>query len=285
MTHFWTEFREVIEGPGEHTKAAAMARIGVPGRLHFDAEGKLRGPADITHNTPWPTPDGRPGGFGAAFGGVFHTEVGFEHNVIDEFNNIKAQASAFFSISMTGAIHQYGSVGHDWEAWTQEAGNSHYRGVEHEDGGNPLHPLAAPQLAASAQVFEAMSAFDGWPLQVTDNPNGGRGIILHQDGGAAWGGHACPGPVREKQRPLIITIAKAIRQGGDVPPETQIHEPELNESWLQMAHRLGCSGARLLRYNGGPDKPFTADIGEYVNLGNLKAPLVPGTKVRGPVTK
>ena len=201
--------------------------MSLPGRCHIDANGRLQGPADITWNKPWPTPNSSAGAFGTAYGGVVHTEVGFEHNVINEFNTVSAQASAFFSISMTGAIHQYVPLGKDYAAWTQMAGNSNYRGVEHEDHGNPANPLTDAQLNASAQVFEAMSAFDGWALEPTDNPKGGRGIIFHVDGGIAWGSHDCPGPVRMKQRPELIARAKKIRAGeAPVPhagPVTQWH--------------------------------------------------------------
>ncbi len=38
-------------------------------------------------------------------------------------------------------------------------------------------------------------------------------------GGAAWGGHTCPGPgPRAGQRAGIIALAKAIRAGSAPPP-------------------------------------------------------------------
>jgi hypothetical protein len=249
-----------------------------PPRLHIDrATGKLTGPAAITYNTPWPTKNGTPGGFGTAFGGVIHTEVGFEHSVEDEFNNPAAQASAFFSISVTGAIHQYGPLGKDWMAWTQVAGNPHYRGVEHEDQGDPNRPLTPAQLAASAQVFEAMSAFDGWPLAATDNPNGGRGIIFHVDGGAQWGGHDCPGPVREKQRPALIALAKAIRAGR---PELVLYVTTGAESLVELAAERHTKPRLLLRAYGG--RAFPKGLGDYLDGGNLKAPMPKGIRLRVP---
>ena len=244
-------------------KGDAAARA-LPGRCRIDAEGRLRGPANITYNSPWPTPNCTPGGFGTAFGGVFHTEVGYEHSVIAEFNNPAAQASAFFSISMTGAIHQYMALGKDLMAWTQEAGNPNYRGVEHEDHGNPANPLTAVQLDASAQVFEAMSAFDGWPLEPTDNPDGGRGIIFHVDGGAAWGGHNCPGPVREKQRPAILELAKAIRAGE--PPVTVTDYTTTGKlSLAAIATAHGCDAGRILRLTVVRDGRFAGPLADYIN--------------------
>lgn len=251
-----------------------------PPRLHIDpGSGKLTGAAQVTYNDPWPTKDGTPGGFGRAFGGVIHTEVGFEHNVIAEFNNPAAKASAFFSISMTGAIHQYGPLGKDWMAWTQVDGNPHYRGVEHEDQGNSNNPLTPAQLAASAQVFEAMSAFDGWPLAATDNPSGGRGIIFHKDGGEAWGGHDCPGPVRERQRPALIALAKEIRAGA---PELVHYVTTGRESLVELAAERETSVRLLLRHNGGPHKPWPAGLGDYLDAGSLKAPVPKGIRLRVP---
>lgn len=242
-----------------------MAKTTVPGRLHIDAAGRLQGPADITFNVPWPTPNCTANGFGTAFGGVYHTEVGWEHSVIAEFNSPAAQASAFFSISMTGAIHQYVPLGLNYAAWTQAAGNHSYRGVEHEDGGDPSRPLTPAQLAASAQVFEAMSAYDGWPLEATDNPDGGRGIIFHSDGKAAWGGHDCPGDVRRAQRPALIALAKAIRE-GNVPsgPVAVTSDGTLSLADLCHSHGHGATPAMVLRLtaqHGG----YPGDVAHWLN--------------------
>jgi N-acetylmuramoyl-L-alanine amidase len=249
-------------------------------RLRIDpADGRLKGPARITHNTPWPTPNCTPGGFGKAFGGVIHTEVGFEHSVIHEFNDPAAKASAFFSIGTDGAIHQYMPLGFDYAAWTQVAGNSHYRGVEHEDLGDPNRPLTPAQLTASAQVFEAMSAFDGWPLAPTDNPDGGRGIIFHVDGGAAWGGHDCPGPVRERQRGALIAAAQAIRAGT---PALIHYRTTGRESLTEVAAEHRTALRVLLRHNGGPSRPWPPGLGAYLDAGNLAAPLPAGITLRVP---
>lgn len=202
--------------------------MAAPARLTIGSDGRLRGRALITWNDQfpwkdsWPTVCGTPGGFGTPYGGVIHTEVGFEQGTITEFNELSAEASAFFSIGMDGHIHQYGPLGSDWMAWTQVAGNSNWRGVEHEDKGNPATPMPEAQLVASAQVFEAMSTFDGslgnpWPLEATDDPVHGRGIIFHVCGGQAWGGHDCPGSARMSQRDTITSLARQIRAGGTGP--------------------------------------------------------------------
>jgi hypothetical protein len=251
-----------------------------PGRLHIDKAGKLQGPADITINDPFPTHNGTAGAFGTAQGGVIHTEVGFEHAVIDEFNNPAAQASAFFSIGMDGHIHQYGPLGHDWMAWTQIAGNPHWRGVEHEDKGHPETPMPAAQLAASAQVFEAMSAFDGWPLAPTDDPVGGRGIIFHSDGGVAWGNHDCPGSVRRAQRPVIIALAKQIRAGDPLPAGR--HTADGTGSMAALAARQRTTvddiwwETALSLIDAGFRSGFGDLEGKYLNSGQWDAPMPKG---------
>lgn len=187
-------------------------------KMHVDAEGRLQCPSHphlITYNSPWPDVNGSPGGFEEpADGYVLHTEVGYEHSVEQEFNDPKSQASAFVSFGMDGHVHQYGPIGHGWKAWTQVGGNTKYRGAEHEDHGNPKNKFTPQQIESSASVLEAISAHDGFPLQVSDNPNGGKGVLVHRDGGAAWGGHNCPGDVREAQRPDIVHRAKELRGGS-----------------------------------------------------------------------
>jgi hypothetical protein len=222
--------------------AEIAAILTVPGRLRVDSTGRLRGPANITYNTPWPTPNGRAGGFSAAQGGVIHTEVGYEHTVIHEFNDPSFQASAFCSIGMDAHIHQYGPILHgaSWMAWTQVDGNPHWRGVEHADAGNPGNPMTDQQLWASAQVFEAMSTFDGWPLQATDDPVSGRGLIFHSDGAAAWGGHDCPGSVRRAQRPVILSRALQVRQGQKLASGST-YKADGVTSLLDLAERQGCT--------------------------------------------
>lgn len=193
-----------------------------PAPLQVDADGKLVSPDghfSITYNDPWPTQNGNWNFQEPSFGGVMHTEVGYEHSVIEEFNNPGAQASSFVSISggfgssgfekrlgsairafhslaaneplPDGHIHQYGPIGKGFMYWTQSQGNPNWLGTEHEDGGNPSNPLTVNQIEATAAVFEAESNLSGWPIQATDDPNNGRGVIFHSDGGAAWGGHNC----------------------------------------------------------------------------------------------
>jgi hypothetical protein len=161
-------------------------------------------------------------------GVIMHTEAGFESPTEAEFNSTSAHASAFFSIGMTGAVHQYGPVGKDWMAWAQVDGNPEWYSIEHEDHGDQHNPLTAQQIAASAQLVEVLSRFAEFPLQVTDSVSG-SGYGVHVMGGAAWGGHTCPGPgPRAGQRAAIIALARQIRLGTPpAQPPAPVEEPDM----------------------------------------------------------
>ena len=189
-------------------------------RLHVDASGRLRdksGQTAITYNIPFPTDNGS-WGSGAMMGVVMHTEVGYEHSVIDEFNNIVSQASATFSIGDDGHIHQYGPIGKGWFAWAQEAGNPEWYSIEHEDHGDPTNLLTDAQILASAPVVECLATFAGFPLQISNHTNR-KGYGIHQMGGVDWGNHSCPQATwsvpltqgRAAQRSDIIAKAKLLR--------------------------------------------------------------------------
>lgn len=206
--------------------------MSIPGKLTVQGDGRVIGPADITHNDPFPCVNGTYGS-GAMMGVLMHTEVGSEPGTIAVFNNPSYQASAHFSIGKDGAIHQYGPIGKGWIAWHAEAANATWYGIEHADGDNPDTPLTAAQVTASAQLVELLSRFAGFPLQVTDSPSV-KGYGTHSMGGAAWGGHTCPDlppqHVRSAQRAAIIALAKAIRTG--VPPATEVHCP--HGAWTKV---------------------------------------------------
>jgi hypothetical protein len=112
-------------------------------------------------------------------------------------------------VAKTGAVEQYQRL--DRISWAQAAGNSTYWSVETE--GFSTEPLTDAQLDALA----AWHAWCGAADQVANAP-GQRGIGTHEMGGAAWGGHACPGPIRAAQRAEIIRRSR----GGDVATPAEV---------------------------------------------------------------
>jgi hypothetical protein len=233
-------------------------------KCHFDGNGWLQGPISITHLF---TPN-HGTGFGAGRGVVLHTEDGHEAGTVDTFMNRASKVSAFFSIAQSGACHQYLPVGKGYTAWSQADGNEAWRGIEDEDGTHPSVPLTQAQITTFAQIFEACSAFDGFPLQVTDNVNG-QGLILHSDGGQAWGGHfSCPGSVRAAQRPVIVALAMSIRQGGTVTqPAPRAWVTAGQGSLAQLAHDQKTTPAVILALTAqhSPGGVFPAEEAVFVN--------------------
>jgi N-acetyl-anhydromuramyl-L-alanine amidase AmpD len=181
-------------------------------KCHFDADGWLQGPIAITHMT---SPNHYTSGFSHnARGMVQHTEDGFTAGTIETFMDRATEVSAFFGVSESGAAQQFLPLGHGFVAWAEEAGNPDWRSCECEDLTKTGQPMTAAQITAFAQILEACSEYDGFPLQITDDPVNGHGLITHGDGEVSWGNHPnCPGSVRKAQRPQIIALAMAIRAG------------------------------------------------------------------------
>lgn len=234
-------------------------------KCHFDADGWLRGPINITHLF---TPNHNTG-FGNGQGVCFHTEAGFEQGTIATFMNPSTQVSAFFSIGQSGAATQYLPVGKGYYAFTQAGGNRTFRGIEDEDRTHPSVPLTDAQLTTFAQIFEACSEFDGFPLQSTDSPSG-QGLILHSDGGQAFGGHlSCPGPVRAAQRKEIVKRSEAIRAGTHPAPAvrswTSAGQLTLAQLASQELHEQVCTVLRVTAEARGSGAPYDPAVAAYVN--------------------
>lgn len=234
-------------------------------KCHFDPDGWLRGPINIKHLF---TPNHNMG-FGTGRGVAYHTEAGFEQGTIATFMNPSTQVSAFFSIGQSGAATQYLPVGKGYYAFTQAGGNRTFRGIEDEDRTHPSIPMTDNQLTAFAQIFEACSEFDGFPLQAASGPSG-QGLILHSQGGQDWGGHlSCPGTVRAAQRPEIIRRAKAIRAGTHPAPSvrswTSAGQLTLAQLAKQELHEQVCTVLRVTAEAGGAHAPFAPAVAAYVN--------------------
>ena len=233
-------------------------------RCHFDADGWLQGPINIHKVTPL-TPNRYDSGFAArAKGVVQHTELGFRQGTVSWFQDPLSKVSAFFSIGWDGTAHQYLPVGRGYVAWAEEDGNSHWYSCETEDDLDPSTPMTHAQLTAFAQILEACSARDGFPLQITDNVNG-TGLITHGDGGQAWGGHFdCPGSVRKAQRPQIIALAKAIRDGHAISVWTAEGQLSLNDLASQKMHNP-VSTVLQLTAEHSPGGLYPPPLATYLN--------------------
>jgi hypothetical protein len=240
------------------------------GKLTVDAAtGHVTGPARITYNDPFPCQNGN-WGSGVMAGVLMHTMVSELPSAVSWFNDSRAQASAHFGIAEDGEIHQFGPVGKGWIAWHAAEANRTWYGIEHADNGNPGNPLTAAQITASAQLVECLSAFAGFPLQISDSPSV-KGYGWHGMGGAAFGGHfQCPGDVRKAQRPQILALAMSIRQEKPVtPPQPSVRE------WLTagelslhaLAAQQGTSVSAILRLTAehSPNSVFPGNVADYVN--------------------
>lgn len=254
----------------------------IPGRLHVDSDGRVNGPVSISHNTPFPCVNGRFGNASAKIRGfIMHTMVGNLPGTIAVFNQPGFDASAHFGIDQKGHVHQFGPIGHGWDAWAQGAGNDEWYSVEHADNGNPNNPLTAAQIDASAQLLEVLSRFAGFPLQVTDSTSG-TGYGTHNMGGAAWGGHTCPDlpphHVRSRQRGAIVALAKHIRTPGHTGPTRHVVGAHDVVSFEDVAKAAGLElGAVMWETAHNEPGGFGQFMSAYVNGGNLKANMKPGT--------
>ena len=259
-----------------------------PGRLGLGAGGRITGPATITHNTPFPCPNGMLGVTGAMQGVLMHTMVGTLAGTIASFNDPHRQASAHFGIGFDGRIHQFGPLGRGWEAWHAMAANLTWYGIEHEDGGDQHRPLTGAQITASAQVVELLSRFAGFPLQVTDDVHG-HGYGTHVMGGAAWGGHTCPGPgPRAAQRADIITLAKEIRAATPSAVRYTTHVTAGKLSLEALAAKHGTTPIRVLAETIRHFRLLQPQFSRWVNAiyageADPAAPVPAGISLRVPV--
>jgi len=147
---------------------------------------------------------------GQPVGYIPHVQVGngglwayFEHAVSPD----RKFSNAW--VAKDGHSEQYAELNR--KPWAQAAGNGNYRAYECE--GQPSEPYTAAQINTLATWHN----FTGDP-DVLANAPGHPGVGLHNMGGAAYGGHSCPGPIRQAQRSEIIARAQVLRGGKVLPP-------------------------------------------------------------------
>lgn len=139
-----------------------------------------------------------------------HVQVG-NGSLYEYFNRPTTQASSHLWVGKDGRLEQYVSF-HD-RAWAEVAGNRF--GISCECEGYPSEPYTTAQIDTLARLLIFMRKEFDIPWTITDTPDI-RGIGTHRMGGAAWGGHDCPGDIRANQRGAIIAHAYAIENGADV---------------------------------------------------------------------
>jgi len=148
------------------------------------------------------------GGFtgSAPIGWILHVVVG-DGSPYGYFARLHSPNRKFSNlwVAKSGDVEQYtpGSS----KPWAQGAGNAEYLAVETE--GYPDEPLTTAQIDALARWH----IWTGLPDKIADAP-GQHGIGTHSMGGAAWGGHACPGAIRSSQRGAILARVRQIRKGN-----------------------------------------------------------------------
>lgn len=143
---------------------------------------------------------------GHCLGVVLHVNVD-EHGTSDAFfaagtGTNPDSVTPNFEVYKDGTTHQYLPV--DWQPWCQADGNNTYAAIE--TAGMPNEPLTDAQVASCAKIMAAYRDQLGIPLSIADKP-GQRGLGIHSMGGAAWGGHSCPGAIRANQRQQILDTA------------------------------------------------------------------------------
>ena len=245
--------------------------MATPGKLTVDiTTGHVTGPAALSYNSPFPARNGS-WGSGAMMGLVMHTQVGNNPGTVAWFNNPQAQASAHFCIAQDGSVVQMGPIGKGWVAWAQAGGNPAWYSAEFADDGNPANPLTAAQVTAGAQLLECLSAFAGFPLQVTDS-TGVKGLGWHGMGGSAWGGHVdCPGDVRKAQRASIVALAQQVR--SPAPPSPVTWASTGTQTLAEVCASRKTSPAAVLEHTA-QDRGFTPPTAEWLDavLGGTLSP-------------
>ena len=174
---------------------------------------------------------------------VLHVPVG-NGSLFNLFNNLRSPNRRCSTgwVSKTGVVEQYVSALR--EPWAQVDGNSW--GTAWEFEGFPDEAMTAAQIDAAARIHIWLDADD----TIADSPSSSGGIGTHQMGGAAWGGHACPGVVRAPQRADILARVATLRKPPPPPKE-------IDMQWTEPV-ALNSRDARVWGTNAGAGRPYQA---------------------------
>lgn len=185
-----------------------------------------------------------PFGHGLPLGWVLH--VNQSHGNLDAFfaGDESVNPSSVcpnFQVYQDGTVHQHLPLLS--APWCQVDGNTTYGAVETE--GMDSEPLTAAQVSSIGRIHAAYRTAAGVPDQVANAP-GQRGIGIHSMGGAAWGGHACPGSIRAGQRTNIILASQAKFSGGQPAPKPATPAPAPVPAPKPAAPAAGRDGVYLV---------------------------------------
>lgn len=148
---------------------------------------------------------------GHPIGYIPHVQVG--NGSLWAFFNRLTSPNRLFSnawVAKDGHSEQYAETNR--VPWAQGSGNPDYLAFECE--GHPSEPYTAAQINTLAIWHNFLGTPDGLA-----NAPGQHGVGTHAMGGAAYGGHTCPGPgPRAGQRAAIIARAKVLRGVTPKPP-------------------------------------------------------------------
>ena len=150
-----------------------------------------------------------------ARGWVVHVPIS-NGSLFNYFNGLKpgSRKASTGWVAKDGSVEQYISA--DRDPWAQVGGNTWGTGWEFEGYANER--MTDAQILTAAKIHIWLGTFQNIPDTIADSPSG-RGIGTHSMGGAAWGGHACPGPIRAAQRMDILAQVHKLRNpiGVDMP--------------------------------------------------------------------
>jgi hypothetical protein len=170
----------------------------LPGFQRVDLRGRWNG--------------GGNGPFGPGFclGPCLHVNVGDTPDQFFENGGGPSSVLPNFQIHGDGRGVQFLPI--EWSPWCQSDGNGGPRLFGYgaiECAGDVGYPMNDAQLAKVAAIVRAYHDVLGTPLVVANRP-GDHGVIYHAAGGAAWGGHPCPGPIRIAQLPRVLQLAQQL---------------------------------------------------------------------------
>ncbi|MCK9928816.1 N-acetylmuramoyl-L-alanine amidase [Frankia sp. Mgl5] len=188
------------------------------------------------------------------------------------FSNPAAGVSSHLWLSTAGDFDQY--VEFDNKAWAQAAGNSQWISVE--CAGTDADNYTAIQVQRLGELFAWGMRVFGWRAQITDRTDG-YGLGTHRMGGAAWGGHSCPGDIRANRRGDILAAALG-RPATPSPPEDDV--PLTDAEINTIADRAAAKMLAALWAQMGDVKPAVrqGDVGDvlaqtYNKAGDLQSTI------------